>query len=273
MRELGAGLRGAARGGRSARRRRSASTISSSSATAATPIAAGARSVERLARHGRRRCRTSTRDVAGRGGGAARRRRTREGVERRSRCGGSPSRCCVGPDSATGSGRRVRNVLVAALVALIVSLIGTPFAIKGFRAKGYGQLIRDDGPTTHHTKRGTPTMGGTVIIAAILARLSRRARGLPARRHRLRHARAVPDDRPRPRRVHRRLHQDPQAAQPRADQGREVRRPGGRRGRRSASSRRISSTATAWRRPRRICRSPATTRWTSARSASSSGRT
>jgi phospho-N-acetylmuramoyl-pentapeptide-transferase len=62
----------------------------------------------------------------------------------------------------------MRNVLVAALVALMVSLIGTPFAIRAFRSKGYGQLIRDDGPTTHHTKRGTPTMGGTVIIAAIL---------------------------------------------------------------------------------------------------------
>jgi phospho-N-acetylmuramoyl-pentapeptide-transferase len=49
-----------------------------------------------------------------------------------------------------------------------VSLLGTPFAIRLFRAKGYGQLIRDDGPTTHHTKRGTPTMGGTVIIAATL---------------------------------------------------------------------------------------------------------
>jgi phospho-N-acetylmuramoyl-pentapeptide-transferase len=35
--------------------------------------------------------------------------------------------------------------------------------------KGYGQLIRDDGPTTHHVKRGTPTMGGLVIIAAVLA--------------------------------------------------------------------------------------------------------
>ncbi|MBV9870394.1 MAG: phospho-N-acetylmuramoyl-pentapeptide-transferase [Frankiaceae bacterium] len=62
----------------------------------------------------------------------------------------------------------MRNVLVAALVALVVSLIGTPFAIKGFTSRGYGQLIRDDGPTTHHTKRGTPTMGGTVIVAAIL---------------------------------------------------------------------------------------------------------
>jgi phospho-N-acetylmuramoyl-pentapeptide-transferase len=62
----------------------------------------------------------------------------------------------------------MRNVLVAALVSLIVSLLGTPFAIRFFRARGYGQLIRDDGPTTHHTKRGTPTMGGTVIIFATL---------------------------------------------------------------------------------------------------------
>jgi phospho-N-acetylmuramoyl-pentapeptide-transferase len=62
----------------------------------------------------------------------------------------------------------MRNVLVAALISLIVSLLGTPFAIRLFRARGYGQLIRDDGPTTHHTKRGTPTMGGTVIIAATL---------------------------------------------------------------------------------------------------------
>src|SRR3954464_4811473 len=60
----------------------------------------------------------------------------------------------------------MRNVLVAALVSLLVSLLGTPFAIRFFRSRGYGQLIRDDGPTSHHTKRGTPTMGGTVIIGS-----------------------------------------------------------------------------------------------------------
>jgi phospho-N-acetylmuramoyl-pentapeptide-transferase len=60
----------------------------------------------------------------------------------------------------------MRNVLVAALTSLLLSLLGTPFAIRLFRARGYGQLIRDDGPSTHLTKRGTPTMGGTVIIAA-----------------------------------------------------------------------------------------------------------
>ena len=62
----------------------------------------------------------------------------------------------------------MRAVLLAALVALLVSLIGTPFAIKLFRAQGYGQLIRDDGPEAHHTKRGTPTMGGAVIIVSAI---------------------------------------------------------------------------------------------------------
>jgi phospho-N-acetylmuramoyl-pentapeptide-transferase len=62
----------------------------------------------------------------------------------------------------------VRAVLLAALVALVVSLVGTPFAIRLFRARGYGQLIRDDGPEAHHTKRGTPTMGGAVIIVAAI---------------------------------------------------------------------------------------------------------
>ncbi len=39
-------------------------------------------------------------------------------------------------------------------------------AINAFTKLGYGQEIREDGPTSHHTKRGTPTMGGVVIILA-----------------------------------------------------------------------------------------------------------
>jgi phospho-N-acetylmuramoyl-pentapeptide-transferase len=62
----------------------------------------------------------------------------------------------------------MRNVLVAAMTSLLLSLLGTPFAIRLFRARGYGQLIRDDGPSTHLTKRGTPTMGGTVIIGSVV---------------------------------------------------------------------------------------------------------
>ncbi len=62
----------------------------------------------------------------------------------------------------------MRGVLVASAVALVISLLGTPIAIRMLVRRGYGQLIRDDGPTTHQTKRGTPTMGGSVIILAVL---------------------------------------------------------------------------------------------------------
>jgi phospho-N-acetylmuramoyl-pentapeptide-transferase len=58
--------------------------------------------------------------------------------------------------------------LVAGALALFFSLFGTPVLIKALARRGYGQIIRDDGPTTHHTKRGTPTMGGIIIIFAAL---------------------------------------------------------------------------------------------------------
>ena len=63
----------------------------------------------------------------------------------------------------------MRQVLAAASIALLMSLFGTPVAIRFLVRRGYGQLIRDDGPTSHHTKRGTPTMGGGIIILATLS--------------------------------------------------------------------------------------------------------
>jgi phospho-N-acetylmuramoyl-pentapeptide-transferase len=60
----------------------------------------------------------------------------------------------------------VKAILLAGALSLVLTLIGTRYAIRLFAARGYGQLIRDDGPTTHHTKRGTPTMGGLVIVLA-----------------------------------------------------------------------------------------------------------
>ncbi len=62
----------------------------------------------------------------------------------------------------------MKSIVIAGVFSLLVTLIGTRFAISFLVRKGYGQLIRDDGPTSHHTKRGTPTMGGLVIIAAVL---------------------------------------------------------------------------------------------------------
>ena len=62
----------------------------------------------------------------------------------------------------------MRAILLAGGLSLLFTLLGTRVAITVLVAKGYGQLIRDDGPTTHHTKRGTPTMGGLVIICSVV---------------------------------------------------------------------------------------------------------
>ncbi len=62
----------------------------------------------------------------------------------------------------------MRALLLAGGFGLIGTLLGTRWAISILVRKGYGQPIRDDGPTTHHTKRGTPTMGGLVVIIAVL---------------------------------------------------------------------------------------------------------
>jgi len=62
----------------------------------------------------------------------------------------------------------MRAILLGGSLALLFTLLGTRVAIRILVAKSYGQLIRDDGPTTHHTKRGTPTMGGLVIIVSVV---------------------------------------------------------------------------------------------------------
>ena len=62
----------------------------------------------------------------------------------------------------------MKALLLSGGLALMVSLLGTPLFIRFLVKRQYGQFIRQDGPTAHFTKRGTPTMGGVVIIAATL---------------------------------------------------------------------------------------------------------
>jgi phospho-N-acetylmuramoyl-pentapeptide-transferase len=62
----------------------------------------------------------------------------------------------------------VRAVLISGGIALVLALLGTPLFIRFLVRRQYGQFIRQDGPTAHFTKRGTPTMGGVVIILATL---------------------------------------------------------------------------------------------------------
>lgn len=59
-------------------------------------------------------------------------------------------------------------ILLAGGISLALASLLTPIFIKVLVKFGYGQFIREDGPTSHHTKRGTPTMGGAVIIFSVL---------------------------------------------------------------------------------------------------------
>jgi phospho-N-acetylmuramoyl-pentapeptide-transferase len=60
----------------------------------------------------------------------------------------------------------VRAVIVAAAVAFIISLFGTPVAIRSSPRSRPGQPIRSLGPASHQGKKGTPTMGGVAFIVA-----------------------------------------------------------------------------------------------------------
>ena len=60
----------------------------------------------------------------------------------------------------------MRALLLAGAASMAFTLFLTPVFIWLFRKWNWGQFIRDDGPESHHTKRGTPTMGGLVIILA-----------------------------------------------------------------------------------------------------------
>ena len=54
----------------------------------------------------------------------------------------------------------MRQILIAVGISLMVSILLTPTLIRLFNRQGFGQEIREDGPPSHRTKRGTPSMGG-----------------------------------------------------------------------------------------------------------------
>jgi phospho-N-acetylmuramoyl-pentapeptide-transferase len=61
------------------------------------------------------------------------------------------------------------RLLAAAITALLMSFLLGPWFIERMRARQFGQQIRDDGPESHQKKAGTPTMGGSLILLAIVA--------------------------------------------------------------------------------------------------------
>jgi phospho-N-acetylmuramoyl-pentapeptide-transferase len=60
------------------------------------------------------------------------------------------------------------RVLIAGTASLLICLFLSPKFIEFLRNREFGQNIREEGPQGHHTKAGTPTMGGIIIFASIV---------------------------------------------------------------------------------------------------------
>jgi phospho-N-acetylmuramoyl-pentapeptide-transferase len=58
----------------------------------------------------------------------------------------------------------VVDVLIAGIVAMVISIVAGPRFINFLRLREYGQPIREEGPAEHAAKQGTPTMGGLLIL-------------------------------------------------------------------------------------------------------------
>ncbi len=58
--------------------------------------------------------------------------------------------------------------ILGVLTALVISLMLGPVLIRTLRSKQIGQTVRNDGPESHFSKAGTPTMGGALILLAIM---------------------------------------------------------------------------------------------------------
>ena len=59
------------------------------------------------------------------------------------------------------------RAILGILTALLISLVIGPVMIRKLSQYQIGQAVRDDGPQTHLSKAGTPTMGGALILVAI----------------------------------------------------------------------------------------------------------
>ncbi|AET70223.1 phospho-N-acetylmuramoyl-pentapeptide-transferase [Desulfosporosinus orientis DSM 765] len=61
------------------------------------------------------------------------------------------------------------RLVMAAGLALLITLVLSPFLIPVLRILKFGQNVRDDGPKRHLKKAGTPTMGGIIFLVGIIA--------------------------------------------------------------------------------------------------------
>ncbi|MDD7369824.1 MAG: phospho-N-acetylmuramoyl-pentapeptide-transferase [Berryella intestinalis] len=59
-------------------------------------------------------------------------------------------------------------VFLAVFVSMVLTMVFMPPWIRFLQGRNIGQQVRDDGPQTHLVKQGTPTMGGIVMLAAVV---------------------------------------------------------------------------------------------------------
>ena len=59
------------------------------------------------------------------------------------------------------------RAVLAAATSLMIGLFSGPYVIRKLTALKIGQAVRNDGPQSHLTKSGTPTMGGALILLSI----------------------------------------------------------------------------------------------------------
>ena len=60
------------------------------------------------------------------------------------------------------------RAILSIITALLISLMLGPYIIKKFSINNLSEIIRDDGPTSHFNKAGTPTMGGLLILSSLI---------------------------------------------------------------------------------------------------------
>jgi phospho-N-acetylmuramoyl-pentapeptide-transferase len=60
------------------------------------------------------------------------------------------------------------RIIAATMTALLLSFLLSPWFIRRLQRQQIGQVVREDGPQSHLSKRGTPTMGGTLILFALV---------------------------------------------------------------------------------------------------------
>ena len=71
-------------------------------------------------------------------------------------------------DSGFGVFRYITlRTILAVLTALVISFMVGPAMIRRLSQYKIGQTVRDDGPQSHLSKTGTPTMGGALILVAV----------------------------------------------------------------------------------------------------------